>query len=176
MCSGCKTQGHFNCGIFTNKFVIFALASDGFFAFGMPTFRLRWLLEDLATVNICTSSSADCYAHVKEWACTRKAAEPSRTRIFQFKPKAGEGGAGRKGSRQVSTVNPWTGSEISEIKTTPTLQSVNMAFTVWKKPTTKVNCVFKQVSEIGSYLKFIGILWYKDYGISAEIPLFEHKG
>ena len=78
----------------------------------------------------------------------------------------------KKRPRQVST----GGSEISEIKITPTLQSVNMAFAVWKKPTTKVNCVFKRVSEIGSYLNFIDILWYEDYETSAEIPLFDHKG
>ena len=45
-----------------------------------------------------------------------------------------------------------------------------------KSQLTKSHCVFKQVSEIVSYLKFIDILWYKDNGTSAEIPLFDHKG
>ena len=55
-------------------------------------------------------------------------------------------------------------------------KNVNMANMFSKKPQTKSLCVFKQVSEIDSYLKFIDILWYEDYGTSAEIPLFEHKG
>ena len=61
-------------------------------------------------------------------------------------------------------------------KTLLSRKNTNMVNSIYKKPRSKSLCVFKQVSEIGSYLKFIDILWYKDCGISAKIPLFERNG
>ena len=40
----------------------------------------------------------------------------------------------------------------------------------------KPHCVFKRVSEIYLYLKFIDISWYDGHGTSAEIPQFEDNG
>ena len=40
----------------------------------------------------------------------------------------------------------------------------------------KPHCVFKQVSEIYSYLNFIDISWYDGHGTSAEILQFYHNG
>ena len=63
-----------------------------------------------------------------------------------------------------------------ELKATPILQAVNLAFRISKKPRTKSICVFEQVSEIYLYLNFINILWYAGNGTSAENPHFDHNG
>ena len=87
-------------------------------------------------------------------------------------PACQEGGVvGREAACQESTPE-----STGELKATPILQAVNLAFRISKKPRTKSMCVFEQVSEIYLYLNFIDILWYDDNGTSAGIPQFDHNG
>ena len=87
-------------------------------------------------------------------------------------PACQEGGVvGREAACQESTPE-----STGELKATPILQVVNLAFRISKKPRTKSICVFEQVSEIYLYLNFIDISWYDGNGTSAEIPQLDHNG
>ena len=194
MCNVCKTQGHFVRGFFSKEFVIFTLASDGCFAFRQRFGSFSAALA--ACEGPCVVVLRPLFftnKHVKGESFFRKNVKKRKIKE-DFVSKFTKNSIKNihpsvpilRISQQMRIIEKCATTTTTKIIVGDSFLSVEHRVnstriceygTKFAKKCQDRNrlCVFKQESEIYSYLNFIDILWYEGDETSAGIPQFDHN-